>query len=360
MQFTKNPLPLTHFEKSYNHIKNINENFFIEDKHKSIKTFFTDMERNIQNPIRASLVKKSIEYFGVEFMLDAAKGDYHRKFILSQLLIHLWSFNKYGRKLFKLETQLAEELSIADCTDIDCSFLKLPVPSICIQIPESLKFGVGFGGVLEYPIKWVYLDELECEEVDPHVREFYKITPGQKILNAIFVSEGKNSMELHEGATALSIVIESGKTIMDQVRNTVEKNIMFNKAITEEEKNEQTLAFTNLYNFIFSIILYINAKSTIKTDYKPRVFSGTSKMDYCSLGEVKLDKVAYVGKSLSQMREMKCLKWYQRGHFRHYYEKDDKIPKSVIWIAPVIKGVERNNPLIPVKPTKYRVEKEMA
>ena len=239
-------------------------------------------------------------------------------------------FNKYGKKTFRIEEQLTQELFITDVENVDASFLHFPYPSICLYCPFNTKLEIR-----KELIEYIYISERVKIDTQTEVT---------RILELIYVTKNGN-------IESQQFEITNGRMIEQVVGQVDDK---FHSPLAKKEATEAI-------SFVLAAILYLNSKEVSIQQIFPLFFhkNSDSRFPVCSLGyNIKIDRQLHYQKSESKDtdKHMNVLKWTVRGHFRNYRMGEHWKENKTIWIRPFLKGRERDNEAQKIKPTNYLVE----
>ena len=242
---------------------------------------------------------------------------------LDDVLAIVYDFENDGRKVFRIEEGLFDELLLTDVTKMDDYFLKLPYPSICLQLPYNDTISIG--GMF---VRNIYL----CQD---------DIDGGYVVRSMVELSDG------HVNYLELSF---TGGDILEQVRRQVDDR--FSSRLAQKDMKR-------LYTFLCAVILYMNSTDVPTALSYPFARSKVdSAMPVCRLGvDIRVNKEMRhlsaeqtddILKNLIQV-----VKWTVRGHFRQQAHGEGRRLRRVTWIRPYVKGKERNNEEIKAKPGNY-------
>ncbi len=247
------------------------------------------------------------------------------------LLEFTWDFNDSGNRMFKVEEQLTHELHRTEIKHIDQSFLMLPYQCFGFYLPFNNKITIK-----EKLVQYVYIAEYEESE--------------GRLLKLLIVRED-------DAVVSFTWLLKEGD-IFSQIK----------KQVTEKYESKKIYKdLEDILQFVVSSILYINSVDANRTIVAATPKSPLNKgkiSDYpvCSLGRgLTINKDLYYVKCDDEgeeaKREMLVTKWSVRGHFRQQSYGSGQLGKykKVIWIRPFLKGKERTNDTIPVKPNFYRM-----
>lgn len=246
--------------------------------------------------------------------------------VIKRLLKAIHDLNFYGKKIFRLEEAITEELIITDCSNIDDEFFQLPFDAICFHVPYNNYINIR-GDLLE----WVFITQNDITEIRSDFNLFCVNKSGAFYTGEFFLQGGDISKQIK-----LQIVEKYGNS-----KIAIKENI-------------------ELFSFITSIILYLNSENVSETKIVPdRSFKEkTSSLPICSLGRnIMISKTNYESENKSeQERKYYILKWTVRGHFRKQKCGSGRNETKIIWIRPFLKGKERLNDKTKVKPSNYIIK----
>lgn len=256
-------------------------------------------------------------------------GDDENQSICRKLFEFMYDFNFEGRKIFRVEEQLMEELLLTQFSNVEDSFFVLPYNTICIHVPYNKHLSVR-GKTTE----WIFLTQW--------------IEENSKDVEVLCVSD--------DGCVDSGTFSLCGGDIIKQiVKQTNEK---WESALAKREMKE-------LFSFVISTLLYINSTDNDLKKIQPRVLDRKtdSALEFCSLGSsIKLDRrIRYAREEdidaspAAGDHEFYVLKWTVRGHFRKQPIGHGRQDRKLLWIRPFIKGKERLNEDIDAKPTVYAI-----
>jgi len=250
--------------------------------------------------------------------------------IMGVLLETIWDFNDSGKKIFRLEENLTQELLLTEISKIGYEFLELPFQTICIHLPfnNSLK-------IRNSCVRWVYISQFEETDTTKKIKCLCLSDDDSYSADEFIFGEG-----------------EILKQLKDQIK------ILFGKSPLAMKE------MTDFYTFLIGFLLYLNSDSLHQATKFPKIINKklNSTIPVCSLGNdininknfktIYADSVNLDGEA----REIHILKWMVRGHFRKQAHGIGRSERKVIWIRPFIKGKERENEEISAKPTNYNVK----
>ena len=170
----------------------------------------------------------------------------------------MYDFNFEGKKIFRIEEQLMEELLLTDFSNIDDSFFILPYNTICIHVPYNQHLSVR-----EKKIEWIFLTQW--------------IEESCKYIEVLTVSEDET---IDYGQFTLC----GGDIIRQIIRQTNEK---WDSGLARREMKE-------LFTFIISVLLYTNSTDADIQICQPHIVDRKtdSSLQLCKLGGlIKIDKM---------------------------------------------------------------------
>lgn len=249
------------------------------------------------------------------------------EFVLSKLFEVTHKFNAANKKIFKVEEQLTHELILTDCDNVSTEFLNLPYPTILIHIPFNKDLFI----YKDQLIEWIYVTEEE-------------ISYGNKRIQIFCVSRQDSYFTTGFTFTLGDVGEQIKKNIIEKYRTS----------------NLADFELTKILSFITAFMLYVNSKEKDESIVNPIVMfkKVDGSIPMCSLGgNIKIDRRLYEPESNEnhESKTIHVVKWTVRGHYRTYWTGSGRTNKEVKWIRPHLKGRERNNPNIDVKPTEYTV-----
>ena len=246
--------------------------------------------------------------------------------LLPIMLETMWDFNDAGRKLFKVEEQLTHELFLTDVSNIDDLFLELPFNCICFHLPYNNKLTIK-----DKILEWVYVTQFEEEDT--------------KIVRCLYIA-GEEILGSHEFEF-------KGDEIYKQIKQQSDELWKSSKLAR--------LDALNAFSFIVAALLYMSSDKADTKIVMPIVINKTidSKYPVCSVGSsISKEKgLRYIsGEGVEDdenSREFKIVKWTVRGHFRKQPIGERREQRKIIWIRPFLKGRERENGDVSIKPSDY-------
>jgi hypothetical protein len=249
-----------------------------------------------------------------------------KEVIMTALLKTMHEFNLSGKKIFRVEQVLMNELINTDCSKIDDEFLQLPYDSICFHFPfnETIK-------IRESLIKWCFITQVDIDEDSEF--NFFSISESGSFYSEKFLF--------------------NGGYVQDQV--TIQIKNKFGESPIAISEN------TGLINLITSCILYLNSTDVDETMIHPDasllIKEKISKIPVCSLGRnIVIHKNSLSYGNGESTHAINVLKWTVRGHFRKQKVGHERKETKIIWIRPFLKGRERENESINAKPSIYTVK----
>lgn len=248
--------------------------------------------------------------------------------MMSKILRHVISFHQNGRKLFKIEEAITQELYLTDTTKIDNYFLNLPFPSVCFYLPYNTTMRV-----YEHLVEYVYLKQTITSE-------------NHKKLEILCINTNNE--------TYYRDFVFTGGDIHPQIIKTLEEEqINSNLAIKES---------TELVSFIMATILYIGTTDADLQNILPQIVfpKKQNSLPMCSVGRnIVINKdFANIHRDASgkeSERMIHVLKWTVRGHFRRQHYGEGKSLVRKIWIRPFLKSREKDTS-IKSKPASYDIK----
>jgi len=253
------------------------------------------------------------------------------KMLMERIMWSFHKFNKYGRKQFKVDEQLTSELLLTGVQGVDASFLKLPYSSFCINIPYNRLLTIR--GEL---IQSIYVSEV-LSLIGQEVK--------RKIELCFFTGD--------RAADAIHFYIENGQDLLPQIEEQITKK--YSSKLAKRETTE-------IMSFILATILYINSKDAIKQEVFATVLNKNqhSKFPSCVLGYgIPINKSIHITReNYESNHTINVLKYTVRGHFRTYVKGEHWKIDQVLWIKPFLKGSEKDNSSIPIKPSNYNIKKQ--
>jgi len=279
----------------------------------SVVTVVPDRVKRLQSEIKYEL--NGAEFRGFEVVL------------FEEMLTHLHDFNWCGRKMFRVEKHLNDELLLTHVDGVIGSFFRLPFQSICIHLPHNEVLRVRDG-----LIRYMYVSEYECH--------------GGKDVYVMYVPE-EGLPFFHE------FRIMDNEPIGAQIRAQVsQKYDGYRKAIKENH---------DAFALIAAMVLYMGSGECDRREMSPSVVDRArdSRLAVCSLGGM-----INVNRSVSMTANpdgshtehtIHILKWAVRGHFRNQPHGQGRKERRLQWIRPYLKGKERGNPEMPMRHTEYQV-----
>lgn len=251
--------------------------------------------------------------------------------ILSLLYSQIWDFHNCGKKLFRIEDGLMQELYLTDISKIDSEFLKLPYYSICFHLPYNELFRL-----FKEKIEWIYIRETNIESpiFSKSIEIFCINAKSQFYANRFAFKEGDLKQQLIE---------------------QVEYQFRGSKLAIEENKD--------IFNFIIATLLYINSNDADLKHVLPSCIfpKKDSKIAVCKVGGNIVINHTFKNMAVNENGEksehlIHILKWAVRGHFRKQVCGIKNKDRKTIWIRPFLKGKERLSD-IPAKPINSYVVK---
>lgn len=248
--------------------------------------------------------------------------------MLAKMFKSFYYFNRYGRKQFRIEEQLTAELLLTGVQGVYASFLKLPYPAFSITIPHN---------------KLLTIRRRLVNQA--YINEVYSINGPvvKRKINISFIF-AENHID------HISFLLDDNKNLLEQVEEQIKGKYQSELALRETRE---------IMSFLLSTILYMNSKDAIKQDITPSVIVKTnSKFPCCALGYgIPINKSLHITRdNYKSDRTVNVLKYTVRGHFRTYTKGEHWKQDSVIWIKPFLKGSEKDNVEMPIKPTNYNIK----
>lgn len=276
-----------------------------------------DGELKGQALLNCNYIAVASRQFGVNYLDNQSKP----------LIKALYNFNLIGKKIFRVEKHLMEELILTDCSKIDDEFLHLPFDTICLHYPYNTEIKVR-----DDFLEWVFITQVDFEEEDSYTSDFEIFCVAK---SGIFYTE----TFCFEGGDIAAQIKEQAKIKYSGSKLAVQENI-------------------KLFSLITATLLYLNSESVDKTTITPHCISEKvhSRLQVCSLGRnIVINKhiCNYSGEHQNSERVINILKWTVRGHFRHQKIGEKRQATKIIWIRPFLKGRERLNEELAAKPTTY-------
>lgn len=271
-----------------------------------------------------------------QFITQDENGVSFEDVTINEMLQAMYDHEKYGRKQFILEEQLTAELLNTNVNNVQASFLKLPYKAFAYHLPYNQTLTIR-----NSLIQTVYITEVG--------------ETGDRIIKFCCISED-------EVIDDFAFKITEDQSLIEQVKNQI---IMKYSWFKDHDmfSGSSPLAIaetTELVSFILASILYIISKDAIVEPVVPiTTFNKHSKYPACSVGYgMPINHNLVVrkrGEPLSK-KQIGVLKYTVIGHFRTYSTAGGHFTKDeVIWIKPFLKGVERHNEEIPIKPSDRNI-----
>lgn len=245
-----------------------------------------------------------------------------------QLLQILHEFDAVGKKMFRVEEQLQNELFMTDVLKVDDTFIHLPFTTICLYLPYNTTMRV-YGQLVRY----VYVSELDGDN-DCRLLEVFAITDN----------------ELHHR----HVYTLNGGDIESQLKMQIGE--LYSTSIMAKTEN------IKLVSFVIATLLYVNTVDSDQTLVSPSVVmpGKHSKLPMCSLGRhIKIQRgmggMSVSTDGVSNERMIYVLKWTVRGHFHRYKVGQNRSESKTLWIRPFLKGREKDAD-INAKPSDYIIK----
>lgn len=207
-------------------------------------------------------------------------------------------------------------------------FLKLPYPAFSINIPHNHLLTIR-----NELINTIYITEVLNSGIDGIKRK----------IEMCFVMN-------NDAMDHFQFTIEDGKDLIDQIEDQIFKR--YQSKLAKRETNE-------IVSFLMATILYINSKEAVKQDiYASVLGKHNSRYPCCVLGYgIPIDRRMHLTRTqFESSRTMNTEKWTVRGHYRTYVKGEHWKEDSIIWIKPFLKGREKDNVDVPIKPSNYKVK----
>jgi hypothetical protein len=253
--------------------------------------------------------------------------------VLERMLWAMYYYDQAGRNNIRVEEQLTQELILTDVRGVTAGFLKLPHNSFSVFLPYNNSLTIR-----RELIRQIYVHETTKVVEDKVLR----------MLEFCFI-------DVNERIETITILFDDDKSLVEQAADHI--NLRYQSPLAKRE-------ITDVVNFVMATVLYINSIDKVEKTIFPSVLMKKkhSRFPCCALGYgITIDKTVYESPNpgTGQSHQIHVLKFTVRGHFRAYRPGEDKRWKkeTIIWIRPHLKGRERDNDLLEVKPKQYELKK---
>lgn len=274
----------------------------------------------VQIPKRLNKIEAEAKYLSNAEEVEA----FMRGGLVAEQLIFLHDFNWCGRKVFQVEQQLTDELTLTHVDGVIAEFFRLPFQTICIHFPHNQIVTVR-GKVL----RWAYVSEYEEEGRHIHV---------------MYVTDGGFPF-FHE------FIFDSNRQIGPQIREQIGVKYDGLRAAIKEN--------IDAFSLVCSLTLYLNSTDRDVREVKPTVTDDRrdSRIPVCSLGgSIRVSKTLTMSANADgshSSNTIHILKWAVRGHFRNQAHGEGMKERRLTWIRPYLKGRERTNEQMPMRHMDY-------
>lgn len=251
--------------------------------------------------------------------------------LIRNLLEFLWDYNDSGNRMFKIEEQLTHELFNTEIKKVDESFLKLPFQCCAFYLPFNNKITAK-----NHLVRSVYISEYEEDE--------------GRLIKMLIIRED-------DAVVHFNWILKSGD-IFTQIKNQLTEKYETKKIYKDME---------DILQFIVGCLLYICSTEVDKREIYPLPKSHLnrdkiSNYPCCSLGKgLTINRDLHYNKlpndEEQKTQEMLIIKWTVIGHFKGQWYGSGSLGKfkKTIWIRPYLKGRERSNEEISIKPNFHTV-----
>ncbi len=251
---------------------------------------------------------------------------YDSRELLEETLIFLHDFNWCGRKLFRIEEQLTNELMLTQIDGVNAEFFKLPFQTICVHLPFNQMVRIR-----EKLVQWCYVSEY-AEDDGRHIHVMYVNEEGYPFFHEFILDDNK----------------PLGVQIKEQIA------VQYGKEAAKEHMA--------IFSMIAAMMLYMNSSERDVRMMSPTVVmpKQDSRLPVCSVGgTIRVDRTLYVSSNedgTHSTNTIHILKWTVRGHFRNQAHGKDMKERKIIWVRPYLKGKERKNEEMPVSNKEYIID----
>lgn len=260
--------------------------------------------------------------------LYAMNGEDNIDGILEEMLIFLHDFNWCGKKMFHVQGALTHELALTHIEGVIAEFFKPPFQTICVHFPHNESVSI-----LGSPIRYAYVSEY-MEEDGRHIHVMYVRDKGLPFF--------------HE------FVFDDNKKLGTQIREQIGARYAgLRQAIHEN---------INAFSLLGALLLYMNSTERDIKEVRPVVLfrRKDSALPCCHVGgSISINKSLYSAPDSSEGERAEhlthVLKWAVRGHFRNQACGEGHKERQITWVRPYLKGRERSNAAVPMKPVSYEV-----
>jgi len=263
--------------------------------------------------------------------LDYLKEDDNGYKAWINMVLSTYHYYKHHQKRFQLTPDITNMLLQTDMKDVHVAFVKLPFPSIYLELPKGMLKGETNGQ--EYEVEGVYVHQYNLKPIDKKTIERHL---GKGIVSYLQLGIVlKNNEEYQYGIVHLRF--KNG--------NVVEQ--------LQENYKRASLQFEEIANDIFSLVLntlfYIQSdKSDMEyIEERPLILLNKPENHIPKKGHYKVGRKVIINSSLkkklkqyekSPLKAEQNYKWLVRGHWRNQPIGKGRKERKMIWIEPYLKG----------------------
>lgn len=169
---------------------------------------------------------------------------------------HMLNYQKHGKHTFRVSDGLAMLLALTELRGLRCEDLKLPFPSLYLEVPETLNFRIYNSMTGWHTVEGLYLSEDNSDstlvpQAKPDGKRSWRV--------CVVGKDNENSIDKYDDALVyFSIPLIEGTTV-DEALKVMADRVHFNSkddSALREEQTDSLTEWTAIFRWAMNVMVY--------------------------------------------------------------------------------------------------------